>query len=98
MTWLAARFKQWTRPTTSHQVIETLADLKRNKRELIAQNMFLRQQLVVLERQVNRPKLTQRDRQLRVLLASRIRGWKEALIEVKPDTLIGWHRLDFRLY
>jgi len=51
----------------------------------------LRQQLIVLERQVNRPKLTQRDRQVLVLLASRIKGWKKALIVVKPDTLIDWH-------
>ncbi len=62
MTWLESRLKQWTKPATSKQVIGTLADLKRSKRELIAENMFLRQQLVVLERQVNRPKITQRDR------------------------------------
>jgi hypothetical protein len=70
-------------------VFGTLADLKRNKRELITENMFLRQQLIVLERQVSRPQFTQRDRQILVLLASRITGWREALIIVKPDTLIG---------
>lgn len=98
MIWLETRFKQWTKPAKSQQVMGTLADLKRNKRELIAENMFLRQQLVVLERQVVRPKVTQRDRQVLVLLASQIKGWKEALILVKPDTLIGWHRLGFRLF
>jgi hypothetical protein len=70
----------------------TVADLKRSKPELIAENMFLRQQLIVLERQVKRPKLTQRDRQILVLLASRIAGWREALVAVKPDTLLDWHR------
>jgi putative transposase len=98
VAWLETRFKQWTRPATSQQVIGTLADLKRNKRELMAENMFLRQQVIVLERQVTRPKLTQGDRQIFVLLASRIRGWREALIVVKPDTLIGWHRLGFKLF
>ncbi len=96
--WLETRFKQWTKPATGLQVIGTLVDLKRSKRELIAENMFLRQQLIVLERQVARPRMTQRDRQTLVLLASRIRGWREALIVVKPDTLIGWHRLGFRLF
>lgn len=95
---IETRFKHWTRPATSHQVIGTLADLRRSKRELIAENMFLRQQLIVLERQVSRPKITQRDRQILVLLASRIKGWREALIVVKPDTLIGWHRLGFKLF
>lgn len=52
----------------------------------------------MLERQVARPQLRQRDRQVLVLLASRLRTWREALIVVKPDTLIGWHRLGFKLY
>ena len=68
VTWLETRFKQWTTPATSQQVIGMLADLKRSKRELIAENMFLRQQLSVLERQVVHPKVAQRDRQVLVLL------------------------------
>jgi putative transposase len=55
-------------------------------------------QLMILERKVDRPKLTQRDRQVLVLLASRIRAWRQALLIVKPDTLLGWHRLGFKLY
>ncbi|MBN1963867.1 MAG: helix-turn-helix domain-containing protein [Anaerolineae bacterium] len=76
----------------------TLADLNRNKREPIAETMFLRQQLMILERQVNRPSRTQRDRQILVLLATRIRAWRQALLIVKPDTLLGWHRQGFRLF
>jgi hypothetical protein len=91
VAWLETRFKGWTRPATSSQVIGTLADLKRSKRELIAENMFLRQQLIVLERQVSRPKMTRQDRQILVLLARRIKGWREVLIVVKPDTLLRWH-------
>jgi putative transposase len=60
--------------------------------------MFLRQQLIVLERQVARPQLRPRDRQVLVLQASRLRTWREALIVVKPETVIGWHRLGFKLY
>ena len=52
-----------------------LADLKRSKSEWIAENVFLRQQLLVLERQVAHPKMTQRNRQMLVLLASRITDW-----------------------
>jgi putative transposase len=78
--------------------MSTVADLKRSRGELIAENMFLRQQLGVLERQVIRPKLTQHDRRVLVLLASRIQGWREALVVVKPDTVLRWHREGFRLY
>ncbi len=95
---LEARFKQWTKPAARSQGVGALTDLKRSKRELIAENMFLRQQLIMLERQVTRPKVMQRDRQILVLLASRIQSWREALIIVKPDTLIGWHRLGFKLF
>ena len=54
---IESRFKQWTRPAQRNQIMSTVADLKRSKAELIAENMFLRQQLIVLERQVVRPKL-----------------------------------------
>ncbi len=94
---LESRFKQWTKPARSGQIVGTLADLNRSKPELIAENMFLRQQLLILQRQVDRPKLTQRDRQILVLLASRIRAWRHALLIVKPDTLLGWHRQGFKL-
>jgi putative transposase len=91
-------FKQLTKPTGNHLVAGTLIDVTRSKRELIAENALLRQQLIVFKRQIDRPKLTQKDRCLLVLLASRVRGWKEALIVVKPETLLGWHRQGFRLY
>lgn len=78
--------------------MSVVSDLKRSKRELIAENLFLRQQLIVVERQVVRPELTQHDRRVLVLLASRIQEWREALVVVKPDTLLRWHREGFRLY
>jgi putative transposase len=53
--------------------------------------MFLRQQVFVLKRQVTRPRVTQRDREMRVLLASRLQGWRDVLFVVSPETLIGWH-------
>ncbi len=31
-------------------------------------------------------------------LSSRVRTWKDALLIVKPDTLLRWHRQGFRLF
>jgi transposase InsO family protein len=73
-------------------------DLCRSKQELIEENILLRQQLIVLRRQVNRPQLTKADRALFVLLAGRLRTWKSALLIVQPDTLLRWHRQGFRLF
>ena len=93
-----SRLKHWTKPARINQVLSTVADLSRSKAELIAENMFLRQQVIVLERQVARPQLRPRDRQILVLLASWLPGWRDVLTIVKPNTLIGWHRQGFRLY
>jgi hypothetical protein len=48
----------------------TIIDLSLRKEELVAENMFLCQQLIGLERKVKYPKLTQRDRQILVLSRS----------------------------
>jgi transposase InsO family protein len=76
----------------------TLRDLIRTKPQLIAENALLRQQMIVLNRSVKRPRLTTTDRSLLVLLASRVRTWKDALLIVQPDTLLRWHRQGFRLF
>ena len=44
--------------------------------------------LLVLRRSVKRPRRTPTDRALLVLLASRIRAWRSALLIVQPDTLL----------
>jgi hypothetical protein len=54
--------------------------------------------LIVLHRQVKNPTFSQSDRLWLVLLASRVRHWKEALLIFKPNTLLGWHRQGFRLF
>jgi putative transposase len=55
-------------------------------------------QLIVLHRQVDKPRFTPTDRLWLVLLASRVRRWKEALLIIKLDTLLRWHRQGFRLF
>jgi hypothetical protein len=66
--------------------------------KLAAENALLRQQLIILQRHSKKPWFTQTDRLWLVLLASRVRSWKEALLILKPDTLLRWHRQGFRLF
>ena len=65
---------------------------------LAAEIIALRQQLLVLNRTVKRPKLRQRDRLFWAYLSRFWKEWRDALIIVKPDTVIKWHREGFRLY
>jgi len=95
---LRSRFARWTKPLTSSLLLGTLADLGRSKSELIAENALLRQQLIILRRQVKRPACTRTDRMLLVLLARTVQHWKQALIIVQPETLLRWHREAFRLF
>ena len=95
---LSSRFACWAKPLRTSLPLSTLADLGRSKSELIAENALLRQQLLVLRRQVKRPTFTRTDRLLLVLLARLVRTWQQALLLVQPDTLLRWHRELFRLY
>jgi putative transposase len=95
---LHTRFGHWTTPPTCSLPLGTLADLARSKSELIAENALLRQQLIILKRQVKRPTCTKTDRIILVLLARADRVWKQALFIVQPETVLRWHREAYRRF
>ncbi|NDJ78873.1 MAG: transposase [Chloroflexi bacterium] len=96
---LETKVKEWTKPAPDRQIAGIATKLVRSKPELMAENAFLRQQVIVLKRQsTGRPSITQHDRRVLVMLASKLRDWKDALHLVKPDTLTKWHRQGFRLF
>ncbi len=86
------RLLAWTRPAPGPCVGSMIGDLTRTKATLVTENALLRQQLVVLARQVKRPALTPGDRLRLVLLARLVRGWRAALLIVQPETVLRWHR------
>ena len=98
LLWLQKRIKLWTKPATSILIIGILADLARNRTDLVVENALLRQQLIVLNRQVKRPQLTNSDRVCLVFLTRFTVFWEQALHIVQPDTLLRWHRELFRFY
>lgn len=73
-------------------VVATRADLPRVTSALIAENALLRQQRVVPQRSVTRVHCMPIDRALLVLLASRVRAGRLALLIVQPETLLRWRR------
>ena len=96
---LHRRVIDWTKPDiTPALMVGMLTDLARSKSELVAENALLRQQLIILKRQVKRPACTRTDRMLLVFLARMVRTWKQALLIVQPETLLRWHRQGFRLF
>ncbi len=75
-----------------------------DKANLALENLALRQQLVVLQRKTPRPRLDDFDRAFGAGLKEHFSAWAlrlrsgqaDALIIVKPETVIGWHRNAFR--
>ena len=65
---------------------------------LTAENLVLRQQLLVLKRGKKRPQIKKRDRLFWVVTSRVWSGWRNALVIVKPDTVVRWHRKGFKLY
>lgn len=65
---------------------------------LLAENTLLRHQIAVLQRSVRRPKLRAADRLLWVLAVRLWSRWRDALVIVRPDTVVRWHRAGFRLF
>jgi putative transposase len=72
--------------------------LLRARTSIAAENLFLRKQLAFYrERNVTPRRLTDSAR-LAMLLCSGLFNWKDALVVVRPETLIGWHRQAFQLF
>src|SRR6266567_3517828 len=70
----------------------------RTRRDLLLENLALRQQLGVLRQRYPRPQLAAPDKFFWVMLRRLWPGWKRALILVQPETVVRWHRAGFRLY
>jgi len=70
----------------------------KSRAALQLENLALRHQLGVLHRSVKKPRLTSPDRLLWAWLCVVWNDWRSALVIVKPQTVIAWHRKGFRLF
>ena len=70
----------------------------RTRRQLVLENLALRQQLSVFRATSRRPALTDLDRAFRTLLRRRWSDWKRELVIVQPETVVRWHRQGFKYY
>ena len=71
---------------------------RRDLGDLALENFALRQQLIVFKRLHPRPQLHHRDRLFWAWLSRIWSSWRESLIIVRPETVIGWHRQAFSFF
>ena len=69
-----------------------------SRRELLLENLVLRQQLAVFKEKRPLPQLAMADKLFWVLMCRLWSGWKRVLVLVQPETAVRWHRTGFRLY
>jgi len=70
----------------------------RTRRALAAENLFLRKQLALFQERKVKPRRADDSTRWMMATLSRMFEWRDALWNVKPDTLIRWHRKGFRLF
>jgi len=94
--WFQQNLKRWIRPARPVLISDLLSDFTHSRADLIAENALLRQQIIVLDRQIKYPQLTNQDRLIFVVLALFTKFWRQSIHIVQPDTLLRWHRDLFR--
>jgi putative transposase len=78
--------------------LDTIARLFYSRRNLLLENLVLRQQLVVFKRRHPRPRLNGLDKLFWVAAQRLWSEWKNSLVVVTLDTVVRWHQAGFRFY
>ena len=88
----------------AHILLRFLTDLLRlialsvrRGRSLEAENLFLRRQLALYKERGIKPRRIDAATRISLVVLSRLFDWREALLVVRPETLIRWHRAGWRL-
>ena len=86
-------------------VLRLLADLAglvalslRPRRSVEAENLFLRRQLALYHERGVMPRRVDAATRVSLAVLSRLFDWRDALVVVRPETLIRWHRAGWRLF
>ena len=69
-----------------------------SKASLAAEVLFLRKQLAFYQERKIKPHRFNDSARLSMLLFAKLFDWKKALVNVKPETFLGWHHKLFQLF
>ncbi|MCL5097731.1 MAG: hypothetical protein M1608_09425 [Candidatus Omnitrophica bacterium] len=79
-------------------LLRSLVSGIQSRRLLLLENVALRHQLALLGHRRSRPGLGPADRLFWVGLLRLWPQWRQAVVLFQPRTVVGWHRLGFRLF
>src|SRR5215469_6588889 len=81
----------------AYDLVRLLVLAARSRRALAAENLYLRKQLALFQERKVKPHRARDSTRLVMVIPGRMFSWRGALVNVKPDTFIRWHRKGFRL-
>ena len=84
--------------TLGTPILRSGAALSRTRQDQSVVELALRQQLAVYAHRHRRPRLSPLDRAFWIALSRLWPRWRSALVRVRPETIIRWHRRGFRRY
>ena len=70
----------------------------RGKQDIVLENLALRQQLIIQNRSIKKPNISNWDRIFWIWLSRFWNKWQSSLIVVKAPTVISWHKKGFKAY
>ena len=88
----------WAAVSLVISILRSACGLFRSRQEQAIVELALRQQLAVYVHKHPRPRLSLADRLFWVALSRYWPRWRSALVLVRPETVIRWHRRGFRHY
>src|SRR6201987_5443555 len=65
---------------------------------LVAENLFLRRQLAWFQERKTKPRRTTASFRLAMVTLAKFFDWRGALVIVKPETFVRWHRTAFKMF
>ena len=71
-------------------IITFLRSLFISRRQLVLENLALKQQVAMLRQSVKRPSATPKDRMFWVLFSRYVDGWRNTRHALHPDTVVRW--------
>src|SRR5215472_15172884 len=87
-----------TLSSVAYDLVHFLILVARSRRLLAAENLYLRKQLALFQERRVKPRQANDSTRLVMVLLGRVFSWRDALVNVKPDTFLRWRRQGFRLF
>jgi len=80
------------------EVLRLVVSFSRSSTAIRAENLVLRKQLASYIERGIKPRRVDHATRVSLALFSRLFDWRDAVVIVRPSTMVRWHRLGWRIF